>query len=96
MPKDIGDWIRTTMRAQVEAKGPLVQMLYVQWALRNWEVISTNKEDLGNTSLFPMTIETKTDDFVYRPQFRIPDALKEPYSVRSTQVVEIGVNSTFE
>ncbi len=73
-PKEAELWIRDVMKSAVKSKDNNARAAYVAWALTNWDIISLNKYDVGNTPDFNMNIVPRDSETVFRKQFPIPEA----------------------
>ena len=64
---------------------------YKQLFLRNHDVFSRDKNDLGRANNFEHTIRLKNNDPIYRKQFRIPEAHREALHRQIDDWLKIGI-----
>jgi len=70
---------------------PLELCKYHQLFLRNHDVFSANKEDLGRANNFEHNIKLKTKDPIYKKQFRIPEAHQKALHDKIDEWQKIGI-----
>ena len=64
---------------------------YLNLLLRNHDVISSNKYDLGKCNTAMHDIELKTKEPIYIKQFRIPEAQRETVESHIQELLKLGV-----
>ena len=64
---------------------------YFELFLRNHDIFSKNKHDLGRANNFEHTIKLKDRDPIYRKQFRIPEAHQEALHKQIDEWLKIGI-----
>jgi len=64
---------------------------YVSLFLKNYDIFSKNKEDLGQANNFEHNIKLKDNLPIYRKQFRIPEAHQESLHKQIDEWVKIGI-----
>ena len=64
---------------------------YIDLLLRNHEVISSDKYDLGKCTTSMHDIELKSEDPIYIKQFRIPEAQREDVQKHVEELLKLGV-----
>ncbi len=64
---------------------------YKQLFLKNYDVFSKDKHDLGRANNFEHTIRLKTKEPIYRKQFRIPEAHRDTLHWQIDDWLRIGI-----
>jgi len=64
---------------------------YVELFMRNYDVFSTDKHDLGRANNFEHTIKLKSPEPIYRKQFRIPESHRDALYQQIDEWLKIGI-----
>ena len=64
---------------------------YVSLFLKNYDIFSENKADLGSANNFEHNIRLKSSDPIYRKQFRIPEAHQQSLDKQIDDWVKMGI-----
>jgi len=92
LPPPITQERRTSLLKQLNFTVPEKEkQAYLDLFLRNYDVFSTSKHDLGSANNFEHTIKLKTPDPIYRKQFRIPDAHRAALNQQIDEWLKIGI-----
>ena len=64
---------------------------YVSLFLKNYDIFSTDKSDLGRANNFEHNIRLHSSDPIYRKQFRIPEAHQESLNTQIDEWLKMGI-----
>ena len=88
-PKEvISPTMRENLLKQFDAKDiePKWREKYINLVMKNWDVFSLGKYDVGHTTHYNHRIESTTEAPIFVPQFKVPIADEKAFNVMSTQL----------
>jgi transposase InsO family protein len=90
---DKATFIRETMTPQLAHLSPILQERYMAVILRNHDVFSRDKFDIGRTDILSHSVQLKDEEPVYVKQFRIPDTHRSVLVEHLNNWLKLGVVS---
>jgi hypothetical protein len=92
LPKPLSAKEQRTFISKIRMNVPEVHKSeYVSLFLKNHDIFSTSKSDLGRANNFEHNIRLKSSEPIYRKQFRIPEAHQETLNQHIDEWVKMGI-----
>ena len=85
------EFLISSVREQTSHLSPSLQKKYIELILRNHDVFSKDKFDLGRTNCMEHSVHLRDRDPVFRKQFRIPEAHRSVLLEHLNNWLKLGV-----